>query len=112
LDKVAPVTKRLNRYFRDLINSLIKSGKLFSSIVTKEVYLQFLQITPPTTFEQTQSWWKSFYGKDIDLYVNEDILYKVVSPLKFNNIFYKKVKIILTREATGFINNQDFPVPI
>ncbi len=53
LDKVAPVTKRLNRYFRDLINSGIKSGKLFSSIVTKDVNLQFLKITPPTTFEQT-----------------------------------------------------------
>jgi hypothetical protein len=80
LDRVAPVTKRLNRYFRDLINSGIKSGKLFQSIVTNEVYLQFLQITPPTTFEQTKAWWKSFYGKEID---NEEILYKVVCPLKF-----------------------------
>ena len=29
LDRVAPVVMRLNRYFRDLIDSGIKSGRLF-----------------------------------------------------------------------------------
>ena len=48
----------------------------------------------------------------MDLYVDEDIKYKVVSPLKFHNMLFKKVKLILTRDATGFINTQDFAAPI
>ena len=106
LDRVAPVIKRLNRYFRDFIDQCIASGKLFDSIVTKETNFQFDQ--KAVVFlkkEQAEAWWKSFFNQN-----GENPAAKILdNELKFSYLLYKKVKVNVTRDALNFMKDVKIP---